>query len=574
MFHGVGTDVRGNEVDFTVPMMFVSIADAKVQAKLEQVLAVYNASGTADDLAFRELVVPGQQVAFAEAGQGELTTQLVTERLNFVVDPKTNKPRLLKADVHIPQVEELLGTNAPTTIRLYQPYVDGVSTATGVFAEIAKPDYTKLAANPLTGMVESALEVKFTSDKAGGFATPNLGVSTLSRALGPLAGDAGDAAAGTFDPTSFFPKDLAMLFGSFDLGLLLVGNDLEKNAPKLRTTTAAGKVLTKIDWSPEVQTKDLVVVKFEKDQGGTTKLEVTGFIEKPIGSAEPSFEFKGTLNAFKISVLKSVDVNFDTFTFVSRNGQKPDVDVQLQDDPIQFGGDLAFVEDLRKAIPPGLFGDGPSLDVTANGIRAGFAFDLPPVAVGVFALKDVSLGAALTLPFTDGKPVFDFNVSTREHPFVLAVTIFGGGGFFHLQLDTSGMKELEAAFEFGVTAAIDLGVAGGSVHMMAGIYFSLKQVEPDDKLAARLGGYLRMGGSLRVLALITVSVEFNLSFTYDSATDKAYGRATLTVEVDVTLFSVSVELTVERAFGGSGDPSFRQSFESASVWKRYAEAFA
>ena len=35
------------------------------------------------------------------------------------------------------------------------------------------------------------------------------------------------------------------------------------------------------------------------------------------------------------------------------------------------------------------------------------------------------------------------------------------------------MKELEAAFEFGVTASLDLGVASGSVHMMAGIYFAL-----------------------------------------------------------------------------------------------------
>ena len=105
-------------------------------------------------------------------------------------------------------------------------------------------------------------------------------------------------------------------------------------------------------------------------------------------------------------------MNFDEFRFKARSGQKPDVSVQLDPgEPMQFAGDLEFVEELRKAIPPGLFGDGPSLDVSPTGIRAGFAIALPPVAVGVFALKDVSLGAALTLPFVDGKPVFDFNVS-------------------------------------------------------------------------------------------------------------------------------------------------------------------
>jgi hypothetical protein len=154
------------------------------------------------------------------------------------------------------------------------------------------------------------------------------------------------------------------------------------------------------------------------------------------------------------------------------------------------------------------------------------------------------------------------------------VAIFGGGGFFHLQLDTAGMKELEVALEFGATAALDIGVASGEVHIMAGIYFSLQRKEGSTDLAAVLSGYLRMGGSLNVLGLIKVSVEFNLTFTYDGARDKAYGRATLTVHVEVLFFSASVELTVERAFGGSGDPHFIDFFPSAEPWSEYALAFA
>ena len=109
---------------------------------------------------------------------------------------------------------------------------------------------------------------------------------------------------------------------------------------------------------------------------------------------------------------------------------------------------------------------------------------------------------------------------------------------------------------------------------MAGIYFSLQRKEAGTDLAAVLTGYLRMGGSLSVLGLIKVTVEFNLSFTYDSARDKAYGRATLTVQVEVLFFSASVELTVERAFGGSGDPTFGQMFSSPAMWSDYALAFA
>jgi hypothetical protein len=584
MFHGVATDMDGNEVDFTIPMMFVSRKED--DTTLPKALAAYNLSKDAATLTSRELRVPGQQLAFAEPDPDPATrnTVLVTEALNFVLDAGGD-PKLLKADVRIPQVQELLGTEAATTIHLFDDYVEGgFDAATGVFAEIAKPDFAKLTTDPLTGMVADTLGVDFSSDKAGGFATPNLGVSTLTRSLGPLAGKAADAVTDTFDPASFFGGGLARLFGSFDLAALLPTSTLGKNAPKLRTTSTDipdGKlVVTTLDWEPEIASTDLIVVEFVKDHGGQTELKVHGTITKTVvltGTPDPpTFKFSGTLNDFRVGVLKSVFVNFALFSFVAKSGQKPYVKVELDPAvPVEFAGDLEFVEELRKAIPPDLFGDGPSLDVAPTGIRAGFAIGLPPVAVGVFALKDVSLGAALTLPFLDGKPAFDFNVSTREHPFLLSVAIFGGGGFFHLQLDTAGMKELEAALEFGVTASLDLGVASGSVHMMAGIYFALERQDPSNDLAARLTGYLRVGGSMKVLAVITVSVEFNLSFTYDSATEKAYGRATLTVHVEVLFFSASVELTVERAFGGQGgDPKFVEMFTSAPVWKEYAKAFA
>ena len=127
------------------------------------------------------------------------------------------------------------------------------------------------------------------------------------------------------------------------------------------------------------------------------------------------------------------------------------------------------------------------------------------------------------------------------------------------------MKELEAALEFGATASLDIGVASGSVHMMAGIYFSLQRKDPGNDLAATLTGYLRVGGSLSVLGarhdLGRVQPDLHLR-----EEGKAYGRATLTVQVEVAFFSKSVELTVERDFGGQGgDPTFRELFTTAGL---------
>jgi hypothetical protein len=440
-------------------------------------------------------------------------------------------------------------------------------------------------------------------------ATPNMAVTTLSRALGPLAGKVDDALKNTFDPAQFFPKGAAMLFGSFDLldlfmpkPAMLSAMSLDENAPKIRTETQDGLggrkvIVTTIDWKPKfLETSELPppehkkfdfngIAAIEKDTGGISVLEITGKITKPVNpdnlgapaDADVTSVFSGSLNDFTVSVLASVFIQFKSFSFRKASNEKVKVAVQLDPvTPLRFSGDLTFIEEIRNAIPPGLFGDGPSLDLIDSplGIRAGFAFALPPLTVAVFTLKDVKLGAALTLPFLDGKPVFDFNISERAHPFLLSVAIFGGGGFFHLQLDTAGFKALEVSLEFGATAALDIGVASGEVHIMAGIYFSLQRKEGSSDLAATLTGYLRLGGSLNVLCIMSISVEFNLSFTYDSKRDKAYGRATLTVSVHVLFFSTSVELTVERAFGGSGDPHFIDFFPEPAPWEEYALAFA
>jgi hypothetical protein len=338
-----------------------------------------------------------------------------------------------------------------------------------------------------------------------------------------------------------------------------------------------------------VQKLPFGIVVFHPNKGGndsivTSKLEVHARMEKvveipPPTNPDPGFaKMDGSLTSFRIELLNVVEVIFNKFTFSSETGKKLNVGVALDNDtPVRFIGDLQFVEELRKNIPPDLFGDGPSLDINASRVKAGFSIALPPVSVGVFSLREVALSAFLELPFLDGQPVFDFGFSSREHPFNLTVMIFGGGGFFHLQVDTLGVKMLEAALEFGASASIDLGVASGGVHIMAGIYFSLQRqkIGGKDVDAATLAGYLRMGGELSILGLISISLEFYLCFAYEITKNAAYGRATLTVKVEVLFFSKSVEISVEKRFGGSsGDPYFLDAFTTSAVWDEYAGAFA
>ncbi len=583
-FHAVGEDFAGNQIDFTTPLIFVPNSEQKFAA----IDANYRLADTEDHRQRRRALIPGQKVRFAESEVDNQNTSFFTQALIFENEGQTAstffKPRMLKAEVRIPAVEQLVGDGTISSIRLLPQYrTNGFAdpaNATGVFAEIVKETG---AAYTEAGLAPAATALQFAANQAGGFATPNLDITNLSLKLGPLGGSVGDALADKFDPSAVFKKGLAQIFGAFDLAdLILGGGSAGQNAPKMQVRRDGTAVIAELKWKPAVQPIDLEVIAFTPHDD--TVFDVQAVIKKDLAApTNDDFTLDGKLNHFEIFFLKVVQINFDTFSFHSQTGKKTDVNVKLNDaTPVQFEGDLEFVEGLRKIIPPGVFGDGVSIDLIDQplGVRAGLEIGLPPAAVGVFALQNISFAAGLTIPFLEGKPVFDFAFARRDNPFMLTVSLFGGGGFFRIELDTAGLRVLEAAFEFGAAASIDIGVASGEVHIMAGIYFKMeKRAIPDlnnqEKLVSVLSGYLRCGGRLSVLGIVTVSVEFLLSFTYDSGKDKATGRATLTVTIEIAFFSKSVELTVERSFGGKGgDPTFAQLVDTPEVWEEYAAAFA
>ena len=73
---------------------------------------------------------------------------------------------------------------------------------------------------------------------------------------------------------------------------------------------------------------------------------------------------------------------------------------------------------------------------------------------------------------------------------------------------TEGVREIEAALEFGAALSINLGVASGSVEIKAGVYYHWKTT------LVELEGYVRLHGELSVLGLISASLTFNLKLGY------------------------------------------------------------
>lgn len=567
LFKLSGTDVDANRIDLATPLVWIRSSDAWTASTIAKAEALYAAWNVRDAHGARLALAPGSVSAGASTGDATYAAQ----RLAFTAKPrplpKRDKepgfwPELLSAVVHAPALQIVAGAQGTPTLAYHDTYrVNGLGGAN---------------VNELIAKVEgAALPLSFgdKGDRSGGLMQPDMSIGGISRRLGPVGGAATDLAklaGGTFEPATFFAGALPKLFGVFGLDEVLapITGTRPSDVPSIVTQGVQDALAATFDWKP-VPTSFPVKDPIFEVIPGTTTMEVTGRFDARTASA-PQADIRATLEHFRINLLGGdstfLILAFEKVQFAVEAGRKPDVDVVI--DTITFAGPLSFVEEIKKVIPLDGFSDPPALDITPAGIKASFSLGLPDIAVGVFALQNVSLGAGFSIPFIDGALTVDFNFCTRAEPFLLTVSLFGGGGFFGLALDPHGIQMLEAALEFGASAAINLGVAQGSVHVMAGIYFKIESAK-----GCTLTGYLRLGGEMSVLGLISASIELNLSFTYKDP-DKAYGRAVISVEIDIFLFSMSVEVECERQFAGSSnDPPF-EALMPVDAWTEYCGAYA
>ncbi len=339
------------------------------------------------------------------------------------------------------------------------------------------------------------------------------------------------------------------------------------------------------EWRPEIESWpsaahpflgiDEPILIFKPEGPGPRDNLVLAVDGRASGKGEMRVDVLAELRDFALLLLPGeplVRFDFDHLSFKSGSTGKAEVDVVLND--IEFLGILGFIEVLKDLIPFDGFSDPPYLEVSPEGIVAGFSLALPSVAVGVFALSNMSLGADVSIPFLGKTVTVGFNFCTRERPFTLQVTFIGGGGWFLIRLSPDGLDVLELGLEAGATLSIDLGVASGSISAMIGVYMRL---EGD---GGSLAGYFRLRGEVDVLGIISASIELYLELKYVFDTGKMHGLARLTIEIDVFIFSGSVTIECERQFAGSkGDPTFAELMAVApdgtsEPWSEYCAAFA
>lgn len=449
----------------------------------------------------------------------------------------------------LPAVRGLLGAAAPDTQMMFSAkYLTEGGAADVVFQTIG-------AGVPLNFAGRSNL--------SGGLIAPQLEADAVSRAHG-LVQSAGLA---TLNPAMLL-GDASTLLG-FKLSDLIDRAAL--HAPPSITARLDGAIPeVRMEWtgiklqnaSPFVgngATLTLSVVT--GGAGATTSCTVTNF-----GLALPPDP--NTL----------IEIDFESLVFTQAAGQPPKLGVRTP--KVVFKGLLMLVDDLRNHVALG--DSAPRIHVDSTGIVAEYLLAIPSAQCAAFVMRNIAFSAVVDVPFTGDPISVTLSFASRANPFNLSVLMFGGGGYLELEVDSRGLQRIEGSLEFGASVAVDFIVASGEVHALGGVQYLLEGGQ------AQLTGYIRFGGSVEILGLISVSVELRVTLSYDSTANEMYGRATLVIDIDLLLYSDSVHLDTGKweLVGGSGEHPAMRLFAApqsqpqpepeppVDTWRRYRASFA
>ena len=576
MFLIEGTDWDGKVSSFSVPLIFVPFTFDD-GPNIDELVVAYNGAGgmfTLTDLDKRTTIkTGGQKIAFAPSikpgDTSHDTDELILGALNATGLPHF-LPAMSAARINNPALRQISKNSGSVLVRYDGNYLSGSPSNFGNPGEV----YVR---------VDNPPAVNFPAEKTGGLVAPDFTPQGFSRTFGPV-GDAGNVASGTFNPAAIFAG--IKILGAIELDKIF--KLIPFSFPSQAGPTVPGLTTREIGGPPAeaLQTRYLWTVNRDQLQNqplflpqAGARFELDAIVNTPLDGKPSSFSVNGKLEKFELVLPPGnnpdgtpkalVGASFDHVSFSAGTGKKVDVSVKFNE--LTFHGVLEFVNDIRKYIPLDGFVDPPFIDVNADGITAGFTLALPTIGVGIFTLADVSLGSSFHLPLIGGEATLRFAFCERDHPFLLTVSLFGGGGFFALVLDTAKVVSIEASIEFGAAIAINLGVAAGKASITAGVYYQ----------GAGAGfivtAFFRAVGELSVLGIISVSVELYVGLTYASKGmgehgGHLYGTASVKVKIKICFFSISVSISIEREFAGS-DPTFVDMI-GPGEWGDYCGAFA
>ncbi|MGY2990329.1 MULTISPECIES: hypothetical protein [unclassified Bradyrhizobium] len=563
-------DRTGNRINCSATALFVPVGPAATaEEQVSEVKRRYtDPSGTSlsgQPISLSVVSLDGQRMAMTANHDGLGDTSFNVESLTFGVNLPSELrgnivpaflPFMAKADARIPALEQMVGTTAAATpaaqrrateVEYHPNYLANGFDSRHVYAKL----------KPIPG-------ITIPPERAGGLAAPTFpAIDGLSRLTGPVS-----KVDGGMLRADELVKDTKLL-GFISLASIIEGEtnvapftisdvrqiyDKVDNNPNfflprpIMTTiaAAAGGDETRFVWKPTIKGTLPAPLK----PLGNMELVLKGRISKFASGNSPAFEVNGALRNFELSFsLLGKDVlavQFDALEFISKAARK--VDLKLGVRGIAFRGDLTFVQKLQTALPLGNLTKGASVQTLPDGVVVRYAIPLPAIPLGLLNIQNVVVSTSVSLSFVPDKPAaVRFALSERNDPFLVSVSIFGGTGFFALEVSTDGGVRIEAALEFGGVAALNLIVVKGGVYLLAGIYLSISNGN------LLIEGHLRLGGFVDVLGLISVSIEVFIALTYVSERKVLFGTGRLTVGVKLLFFHESFSFEIKKEIPAFGE---------------------
>jgi len=574
------TDQDGKTIAFSMPLAFASGDALSNASNIQAFIDAYNSENPSRPINNRA-PTSGQSFTLAPSSINATSTTYSSYEIVFGMQRYQSAdelqgflPVLKEASIVEPSYLRLTGKTLITPVSLIDE-----RNAGSVFAKFNLPNAINFSGN---------------ADKTGGLAAPNFQLTGLSKATGAFGGDLQkfkEAKASAIDYFNVSNLPEPTLFGVFKLSELLnfglpnsSAYDLTKplaqrnpKIPNLQNQEDADYWITSYVLKPDLNEISTDFVAFKRRANEAEFAIVTQVKTPKLPGSKPSFSTDAYLRGFDVGIVKVgseylISIHFSEVRFRIEAGKKADVSVKMQSDSMDFGGPLSFINAFTSLVDPQGFYDPPYVDVSLVGVKCGYSLDLPNLQLGAFTLSHLGLGAEVNLPFSGAPMTVGFRFCERHQPFTLTVSCLGGGGFFGFELDLAGLRQIEAALEFGAAVSMNFGVASGAVSVMAGIYFKMEFINAQN--STQLTGYVRINGAVSVLGLITASIELYMALNYMIDSGKAIGEASLKIKVEVAFFSKTVTIKAQRTFAGSGNDPNCQMAITQDDWLDYCSAFA
>jgi hypothetical protein len=228
-----------------------------------------------------------------------------------------------------------------------------------------------------------------------------------------------------------------------------------------------------------------------------------------------------------------VQLHFDGVTFTQLPGRHPDLAIAGL--AVTFHGALQLLDDLIQKVQQFIGANGPTVHALPSGISAGYSVAIPNVNSGDFVLNNVATHLAVDVPFTAAPVAVSVGFASRDNPFNLSVLALGGGGYIDIGFGGNQLSRFEASMDFGATLAVDFLVVSAEVHALGGVHF----VKTD---TITVDAFIRVGGSINLFGLVSVSIEMVILLSYAEADNQLIGRAKIVVEVGIAFIHESVTL--------------------------------